>query len=115
MRTRSSRIVEHKPSAIGPCRPNPPDQPQDGFAGAAVLKGDHVANFVANVHIHLVCHAEGELHRRGLVDLRAHHAAVLVVDGEAILGTPLRNLSQGEMRQDQLPLGEPPRKQGFIL
>lgn len=51
---------------------------------------------MANVHIHLVCHAEGELHRRGLVHLCAHHAPVLVVDGEAVLGAPLRNLSRGK-------------------
>lgn len=47
---------------------------------------------MTDVNIHLVGHAEGELDRRGLVDLGAHHAPVLVVDGKAVLGTPLRNL-----------------------
>lgn len=97
--------VEHKNTLSEGCRassdpvdPAPPHPPQDGFAAAAVFKGDHVANFMPNVHIHLICHPEGELHGGGLVDLCAYHTPMLVVDGEAILGTPLRNLSQGKMR-----------------
>lgn len=82
----------------------PPNQPQDGLARTAVLKRDHVADFVANVHIHLVRHPQGELDGRLLVGLRAHHAPVLVVDGEAVLGTPLRDLRRGETRRAQLPL-----------
>ena len=94
-RTRSSGTAEDEPGAIpGIARGSPPDQPQDGFTGTAVLKRNHVADFMTNVNIHLVCHAEGELDRRGLVDLRAHHAPVLVVDGKAVLSTPLRNLQR---------------------
>ena len=94
-RTCSSGTAEDEPGAIpGTARGSPPDQPQDGFTGTAVLKRNHVADFMTNVNIHLVCHAEGELDRCGLVDLRAHHAPVLVVDGKAVLGTPLRNLQR---------------------
>lgn len=78
-----------------------PDQPQDRFTGAAVLKGNHVADFMADVNIHFVRHSEGELDRGLLMDLCAHHAPVLVVDGKAVLGTPLRNLERGQRRQDQ--------------
>lgn len=80
----------------------PPNQPQDGFARTAVLKGDHVADFVANVHVHLVRHPQGELDGRLLVGLCAHHAPMLVVDGQAVLGTPLRDLRRGETRRAQL-------------
>lgn len=92
-RTHSPGAAEGEPGAVwGTARESPPDQPQDGFTGAAVLKRNHVADFMTDVNIHLVCHAEGELDGRGLVDLRAHHAPVLVVDGKAVLGAPLRNL-----------------------
>lgn len=71
---------------------SPPNQPQDRFTGAAVLKRNHVADFMTDVNIHFVCHPEGELDHSLLVDLCAHHAPVLVVDGKAIFSTPLRNL-----------------------
>lgn len=90
----------------------PPDQPQDGFARTAVLKRDHVADFVANVHIHLVRHPQGELDGRLLVGLCAHYAPVLIVDGEAVLGTPLRDLRRGETTQAQLPPATQPNR-GF--
>lgn len=73
----------------------PPDPPQDCLTGTAVLERHHVANFVTDVHVHFVRHAQGQLDRGLLVHLGAHHAPVLVVDGEAVLGTPLRNLGQG--------------------
>lgn len=47
---------------------------------------------MTDVNIHFVCHPEGELDHSLLVDLCAHHAPVLVVDGKAIFSTPLRNL-----------------------
>lgn len=92
VRTHSSRITEHTPRAIRHSRWTTPNPPQDCFTGAAVLKRDHVANFMANVNIHFICDPQGELDGSLSVDLRAYHAAVLVVDGQAVLSTPLRNL-----------------------
>lgn len=83
-----------------------PHPPQDRLAGAAVLKRDHVADLVANVDIHFVRHAQGELDSGLLVRLRAHHAPVLVADGEAVLGTPLRHLrARGDVSAARKPTG----------
>lgn len=70
----------------------PEYKPQDCFTGAAVLKRNHIANFMTNINIHFVGYPKGQLDRRLLVDLCAYHAPVLVVDGKAIFSTPLRNL-----------------------
>jgi hypothetical protein len=67
-------------------------QPQDCFSGAAVLKRNHIADFVPDIHIHLVGHPQGQLDCRLFVGLGAYHAPVLVMDGKAIFSTPLRNL-----------------------
>ena len=85
--------------------PPPRHRPQDGLAGAAVFKGDHVADFVPDVNVHLVCHPQGELHGALGADLRAHHAPVLVADGQAVLGAPLGNLQRGKRTRDQPPPG----------
>lgn len=68
------------------------NKPQDRFSGAAVFKGNHIANFVTDINIHFVGDPQGQLHRRLLVDLCAYHAPVLVVDGKAVFSAPLRNL-----------------------
>lgn len=70
----------------------PAYKPQDCFTGAAVLKRNHIANFMTNINIHLVGHPQGQLDRRLLVHLCADHAPMLIVDGKAIFSTPLRNL-----------------------
>lgn len=98
----SSVIVKHKPRAAGTAGGSP-DPPQDGLAGAAVFKRDHVADLVADVHVHLVRHPQRELDGGLLVRLGAHDAPVLVADREAVLGTPLRHLRRkgtGELPQE---------------
>lgn len=98
-------IVKHKPSRqLSRRNPHPP---QDRLAGAAVLKRDHVADLMANVDIHFIRHAQGELDGGLLVRLRAHHAPMLVVDGEAVLGTPLRHLRESQPSARHSP-GNPP-------
>lgn len=101
------RIIEPKPRKrhLG-CGELSTYKPQDCFSGAAVLKRNHIANFMTNINIHLVRYPQGQLDCRLLVDLCAYHAPVLVIDGKAIFSTPLRNLWQGKMTQDQPLLGK---------
>lgn len=68
------------------------DKPQNSVGGATGLQGDGVPHFVAYVDVHFVSHAQGQIHSLLPAGLRAHNHPVLVLGGQAELGTPLRDL-----------------------
>ena len=84
-----NRIVEACGSAL----------PQHGVVGAAALQRDAVAHLVADVDVHLVGHAQGQLHRPLGAGLRAHRRAVAEPGRQTELRTPLGDLGEGRGRE----------------
>lgn len=66
--------------------------PEHSVGGAAGLEGDAVAHLMTDVHVHLVGHSQGQLHRALSVDLSADYHAVLVLHRQAELCAPLWDL-----------------------
>lgn len=69
-------------------------RPEDSVISAARLQRDAVPDFMAYVDIHLVSHPQSEINSLLRVNLGAHHHAMLELDRQAELSTPLRNLFQ---------------------
>lgn len=54
--------------------------------------GDAVANLVAQVQVHLVGHAQRQAEGGQAVGLGAGHQAVCKLQGQGVIGAPLRDL-----------------------
>lgn len=53
--------------------------PQYGVSRDAGLKWDAVPNLMTDVNIHLISHTKGQFHSALLVNLSAHHHAILIL------------------------------------
>lgn len=59
---------------------------------------------MTNVDIHLISYTQGQIHCMLPVVLGAHHHAILVLDRQAELCTPLGDLTDGDILVDHIEI-----------